>query len=77
MDIQPTGIVGIFTDPVHVIHYTSNDEARQEFTAEAHRLAAERERASYCPGHALNGYTHVAACRIRHTAVRARITRSR
>lgn len=32
MDIQVTGIVGIFTDPTHVIHYTSNDEVRQEFT---------------------------------------------
>jgi 8-oxo-dGTP pyrophosphatase MutT (NUDIX family) len=27
-----TGLVGIFTDPRHVIHYTSNDEVRQEFT---------------------------------------------
>ncbi|MFB7724122.1 NUDIX hydrolase [Nocardia sp. NPDC056100] len=27
-----TGVVGIFTDPTHVIHYTSNDEVRQEFT---------------------------------------------
>ncbi|MFE3443570.1 NUDIX hydrolase [Nocardia sp. NPDC059180] len=32
VDIQVTGIVGIFTDPTHVIHYTSNDEVRQEFT---------------------------------------------
>ncbi|MGW0634128.1 NUDIX hydrolase [Nocardia salmonicida] len=30
--IELTGIVGIFTDPTHVIHYTSNDEVRQEFT---------------------------------------------
>jgi ADP-ribose pyrophosphatase YjhB (NUDIX family) len=27
-----TGLVGIYTDPWHVIHYTSNDEARQEFS---------------------------------------------
>lgn len=27
-----TGIVGIYTDPKHVIHYTSNDEVRQEFS---------------------------------------------
>ncbi|MFE3754371.1 NUDIX hydrolase [Nocardia tengchongensis] len=32
IDIRLTGIVGIFTDPTHVIHYTSNDEVRQEFT---------------------------------------------
>jgi 8-oxo-dGTP pyrophosphatase MutT (NUDIX family) len=30
--IKATGLVGIFTDPKHVIHYTSNDEVRQEFT---------------------------------------------
>lgn len=27
-----TGIVGIYSDPKHVIHYTSNDEVRQEFS---------------------------------------------
>lgn len=27
-----TGVAGIYTDPRHVIHYTSNDEVRQEFT---------------------------------------------
>ncbi len=32
VDVELTGIVGIFTDPTHVIHYTSNDEVRQEFT---------------------------------------------
>ena len=30
--VRPTGIAGIYTDPRHVIHYTSNDEVRQEFT---------------------------------------------
>ena len=30
--VRPTGVVGIYTDPKHVIHYTSNDEVRQEFT---------------------------------------------
>lgn len=30
--VKPTGLVGIFTDPKHVVHYTSNDEVRQEFT---------------------------------------------
>ncbi|BAD55589.1 NUDIX domain-containing protein [Nocardia farcinica] len=32
IDVRLTGLVGIFTDPTHVIHYTSNDEVRQEFT---------------------------------------------
>ncbi|MBM9508848.1 NUDIX domain-containing protein [Actinacidiphila acididurans] len=27
-----TGLVGIYTDPRHVVHYTSNDEVRQEFS---------------------------------------------
>lgn len=27
-----TGLVGIFSNPRHVIHYTSNDEVRQEFS---------------------------------------------
>ncbi len=27
-----TGLAGIYTDPRHVIHYTSNDEVRQEFS---------------------------------------------
>jgi ADP-ribose pyrophosphatase YjhB (NUDIX family) len=27
-----TGLVGIYTNPHHVIHYTSNDEVRQEFS---------------------------------------------
>ncbi|WP_025349109.1 NUDIX hydrolase [Nocardia nova] len=32
IQIRLTGLVGIFTDPTHVIHYTSNDEVRQEFS---------------------------------------------
>ena len=27
-----TGISGIYADPKHVVHYTSNDEVRQEFS---------------------------------------------
>ena len=30
--VRPTGVAGIYTDPRHVVHYTSNDEVRQEFT---------------------------------------------
>lgn len=30
--VRLTGIAGIYTDPRHLVHYTSNDEVRQEFT---------------------------------------------
>ncbi|GFJ90373.1 NUDIX hydrolase [Phytohabitans rumicis] len=30
--VEVTGLVGIYTDPRHVILYTSNGEARQEFS---------------------------------------------
>lgn len=38
-----TGLVGIYTDPRHVIHYTSNDEVRQEFSivVTARRVSGE------------------------------------
>jgi len=32
IECEITGLVGIFTDPRHLIHYTSNDEVRQEFS---------------------------------------------
>ncbi|TQS46181.1 NUDIX hydrolase [Cryptosporangium phraense] len=32
VDCEITGLVGIYTDPKHLIHYTSNDEVRQEFS---------------------------------------------
>jgi ADP-ribose pyrophosphatase YjhB (NUDIX family) len=32
IDVEMTGLVGIFTDPRHVILYTSNNEVRQEFS---------------------------------------------
>jgi ADP-ribose pyrophosphatase YjhB (NUDIX family) len=32
VDCEITGLVGIYTDPKHVILYTSNGEARQEFS---------------------------------------------
>ncbi|MET7393526.1 NUDIX domain-containing protein [Dactylosporangium sp. NPDC005572] len=32
IQVEVTGLVGIFTDPKHVILYTSNGEARQEFS---------------------------------------------
>ncbi|MEU8241791.1 NUDIX domain-containing protein [Actinoplanes missouriensis] len=32
VDVEVTGLVGIYTDPRHVILYTSNNEVRQEFS---------------------------------------------
>lgn len=32
IECQITGVVGIYTDPKHIILYTSNGEARQEFS---------------------------------------------
>jgi len=32
MECEITGLVGIYTNPRHVIRYTSNDEVRQEFS---------------------------------------------
>ena len=32
IETQVTGISGIYTNPNHVLHYTSNDEVRQEFS---------------------------------------------
>jgi ADP-ribose pyrophosphatase YjhB (NUDIX family) len=32
IDVEITGLVGIYTDPRHVILYTSNNEVRQEFS---------------------------------------------
>jgi 8-oxo-dGTP pyrophosphatase MutT (NUDIX family) len=32
IDCEITGLVGLYSDPRHVIHYTSNDEVRREFS---------------------------------------------
>ncbi|MBT2213777.1 NUDIX domain-containing protein [Actinomadura sp. NEAU-AAG7] len=32
IDIEVINLVGIYSDPRHVIHYTSNNEVRQEFS---------------------------------------------
>ncbi|MBI4943599.1 MAG: NUDIX domain-containing protein [Actinobacteria bacterium] len=43
IDCEITGLVGIYTDPKHVVHYTSNDEVRQEFSVlfSAHAIGGE------------------------------------
>ena len=40
---EVTGIVGIYTDPGHVVLYTSNGEARQEFSIVLTALAVDGE----------------------------------
>ncbi|WP_433462710.1 NUDIX domain-containing protein [Spirillospora sp. CA-128828] len=44
IEIEITGLVGIYSDPKHVIQYTSNDEVRQEFSIllTARLMAGER-----------------------------------
>ena len=32
VSVEVTGLLGIYTDPGHVIHFTSNDEVRREFS---------------------------------------------
>ncbi|AKU14850.1 NUDIX hydrolase [Luteipulveratus mongoliensis] len=32
IDVEIVGLIGIYSDPRHLIHYTSDDEVRQEFT---------------------------------------------
>ena len=45
IDGEVTGLVGIYTDPRHVIVYTSNGEARQEFSIVLTARATGGERA--------------------------------
>jgi 8-oxo-dGTP pyrophosphatase MutT (NUDIX family) len=32
VQVEVTGLLGVYTDPGHVIHFTSNDEVRREFS---------------------------------------------
>lgn len=63
--VRPVGVAGIYTDPRHVIHYTSNDEVRQEFTV-VYRAeyvsgepstSSETTRVEWIPIDRLNGLT--------------------
>src|ERR1700761_7468478 len=68
-----TGIVGIYSDPRHVILYTSNGEARQEFsivlTARAvsgqPAPSSESSEVRWVPKAELSGYTMDRSMRIR------------
>ena len=70
---QPTGIVGIYSDPKHVIFYTSNGEARQEFSIvlTAPPLggqptpSSESSEVRWVPESELPGYTMDRSMRIR------------
>jgi 8-oxo-dGTP pyrophosphatase MutT (NUDIX family) len=39
--VEVDGLVGVFTNPGHVLHYTSNDEVRQEFSVVYYGRAIE------------------------------------
>jgi len=32
VQVEVTGLLGVYSDPRHVIHFTSNDEVRREFS---------------------------------------------
>ena len=51
IDCEVTGLVGIYTDPRHVILYTSDGEARQEFSIvlTARPIGGSRRRATSQP----------------------------
>src|SRR3954463_7115167 len=65
IDCEVTGLVGIYTNPQHVILYTSNGEVRQEcsvvFTARAvsgePTPSSESRAAPWVPGPELDGFT--------------------
>jgi ADP-ribose pyrophosphatase YjhB (NUDIX family) len=69
IDCEVTGLVGIYTDPRHVILYTSNGEARQEFsivlTARATGGEPERSGVRWVPRVDLGGYAMDRSMRLR------------
>ncbi|MET7333331.1 NUDIX domain-containing protein [Nonomuraea sp. NPDC005650] len=68
-----TGLVGTYSDPRHVIHYTSNDEVRQEFsivlTARAMSgqptPSSESREVRWAPRHELDDYSMDRSMRLR------------
>ncbi|MEW9554069.1 NUDIX domain-containing protein [Nonomuraea sp. NPDC050783] len=68
-----TGLVGTYSDPRHVIHYTSNDEVRQEFSlvltarATGGQLtpSTESREVRWVPQHELNDYGMHRSMRLR------------
>jgi len=77
IDGEVTGLVGIYTDPRHVIVYTSNGEARQEFSivltarATGGELARSEESSEvrWVPRKDLGGYSMDRSMRLRKAAL--------
>ena len=73
IDCEITGLAGIYTDPKHVILYTSNGEARQEFpivltaraTGGAPTRSAESSQVRWVPRDDLDGYPMDRSMRLR------------
>jgi ADP-ribose pyrophosphatase YjhB (NUDIX family) len=73
IECEITGIVGIYSDPKHVILYTSNGEARQEFsivlTARAvsgkPTPSSESSEVRWVPASAISGYVMDRSMRLR------------
>ncbi|HEY1619664.1 MAG TPA: NUDIX domain-containing protein [Streptosporangiaceae bacterium] len=73
IQVEVTGLLGIYSDPRHVIHFTSNDEVRREFSvALAARpvggepaVSAESSEIRWVPPADLAGYTMDRAMRKR------------
>ena len=73
IDCEITGLVGIYTDPKHIILYTSNNEARQEFsilltarpTGGTPTPSDESTEVRWVPPSELTGYTMDRSMRVR------------
>jgi 8-oxo-dGTP pyrophosphatase MutT (NUDIX family) len=73
IDCEITGLVGIYTDPKHVMHYTSNDEVRQEFSVVltggaiggTPRPSSESREVRWVPAERLREYTMDRSMRLR------------
>jgi ADP-ribose pyrophosphatase YjhB (NUDIX family) len=63
--VEVTGLTGVYSDPRHVIHYTSNDEVRREFSIVVTArpvsgnptASAESREVRWVPPAELGGYT--------------------
>jgi ADP-ribose pyrophosphatase YjhB (NUDIX family) len=73
IDCEITGLVGIYTDPKHLILYTSNGEVRQEFsivltaraTGGAPTRSSESSDVRWVPRESLGGYAMDRSMRLR------------
>ena len=73
--VEVTGLAGVYSDPRHVIHYTSNDEVRREFSIVVTARpvsgdptpSAESRQVRWVPPGELAGYTMDLSMRKRMT----------